>query len=112
MAHPSPFDMAPIARRRNAAEPAAPRADKALLVSAPGDAPIIITLPARLAQALERLAAAMPEGLAGGDPRLKAAVCELRAAGVPIGATRAKRDDGGTGWVAVYRLQCEVEAVR
>ena len=106
-----PFDLAPIPRRLKPQEPGEKPAVKAFCIEALGEAPTIISLPPHLVSVLAKLAAAMPEGLKGGDPIMIHAISELRAAGVPVVSHRAPRTDGGQGWIAVYRLACAVEAV-
>jgi hypothetical protein len=87
----SPFDLAPIPRRPKAPEYSEKPGAQTFRVEAPGEAPTIISLPAQLVSVLVKLAAAMPEGLTGGEPRVVAAVNQLRAAGVPISSIRAPR---------------------
>lgn len=104
------FDLAPIPRRPKPPAPNDKPGAQTFRVEAPGEPPTIITLPPPIAGLLSRLAAAMPEGLLGGDPRISHGVHDLRAAGVTIEKHRAQRKDGGQGWIAVYRLACSVEA--
>lgn len=80
-------------------------------IAVPGEAPEIVALTPNLSAVLVRLAEAMPDGLGGGSPRLRKHIADLRASGVPINASREPRQDGGAGWVAVFRLACQVEAI-
>lgn len=111
MADPQ-FTLAPIPRRPRPPEATAKPGNLAICVQPPGEPPSVISLPPRLAGVLDRLAEAGPDGLGGGDPRLRKHITDLRAAGVPVIACRAPRSDGGRGWTALYRLDAGVEVAR
>lgn len=111
MANNSPFDLAPISRRQKLLPQSEKPSARSFCVETLGEPPFVVSLPPHLVAFLTRLAAAMPDGLKGGDPRTVHAMSELRAAGVPIVSHRAPRTDGRQGWIAVYRLAGAVEAV-
>lgn len=108
MADRTPFDLPPIPRR---ARPNLPRSKPSLagyLISQEGQPPQAIQLEPRLAAFLERLAAAGPDGILGGDQERLSLVHQLRAVGVPINTARVRRTGGGLGHIALYSLAADV----
>lgn len=81
-------------------------------IESPSQAPEILSLDPLLAQVLAQLAAAGEAGLLNTDPKMGGRVGKLRRQGLPIETTREPRKDGGSGWLARYRLGCDVQRLQ